>query len=192
YDRRHRVGLADVWYVGLRIVGVGRVEAHDALIFLAPPLLHFFELGLADHILDAGGEMPRHAAHPADPISDGAHDLGQIFGADEYQREDGDDRKLAGIDAEHDGALSARQARGSSSPGGGATGSAGRGVTSIGSCGRAGSRGSWRGSARRCSSWRRTFSSSSSAMPCLKLLRPLATSPIIDEKRFPPNSSRRM
>src|SRR5947209_9621986 len=29
-------------------------------------------------------------------------------------------------------------------------------------------------------------------MPCLKLLRPLATSPIIDEKRFPPNKSSRM
>src|SRR3954451_2956659 len=29
-------------------------------------------------------------------------------------------------------------------------------------------------------------------MPCLKLFRPFATSPIIEEKRFPPNSSRRM
>src|SRR5687768_5155234 len=29
-------------------------------------------------------------------------------------------------------------------------------------------------------------------MPCLKLFRPLATSPIIAEKRFPPNSSRMM
>ena len=29
-------------------------------------------------------------------------------------------------------------------------------------------------------------------MPCLKLLRPFATSPIIDEKRFPPNNRRRM
>ena len=76
---------------------------HDPLILLAPLLLHFLELGLADHILDPGGEMARHAAHPADPIADRAHDLGQLLGADEDQREDRDDRELGGIEAEHAG-----------------------------------------------------------------------------------------
>ena len=81
------------------------MELHDALILLAPALLHFLELGLAHHILDAGGEMPGHAAHPPDPIADGAHDLGQVLGTDEDQRENRDDRELGGIDAEHGGWL---------------------------------------------------------------------------------------
>ena len=40
------------------------------------------------------GEMARHAAHPADPIADGAHDLGQVLGPDEDQREDRDDQRV--------------------------------------------------------------------------------------------------
>ena len=80
---------------------VGRVQPHDPLIFLAPPLLHLLELGLADHILDAGSEVARHAAHAPDPIADGPQHLGQVLRADEDQREDGDDRQLGGIDAEH-------------------------------------------------------------------------------------------
>src|SRR3954466_11989505 len=55
--------------------------------------------------------MARHSAHPADPITNRAHDLGQILGADEDQRKDRDDCELGGIDAEHGGALTLSELR---------------------------------------------------------------------------------
>ena len=90
---------------------VGGVKAHDAIILLAPFLLHFLELGLADHILDAGREVARHAAHPADPIADRAHNLGQVLRADEDQRENRDNDEFGGINAEHAGSLAASALR---------------------------------------------------------------------------------
>src|SRR5947209_1641032 len=78
------------------------MEAHDTLIFLAPALLHLFELGLANHVLDARREMPRHSADPADPIADRPHDPRQFLRANEDEREDRDDRELRGIKPEHD------------------------------------------------------------------------------------------
>src|SRR4051812_26212584 len=77
------------------------MQAHDPLILFAPRLLHFLELGLANHILDTGGEMARHAADAPDPITDRAHDLRQVLRTDEDEREDRDDRELGRIDAEH-------------------------------------------------------------------------------------------
>src|SRR5205085_7234678 len=74
---------------------------HDALILLAPALLHFLELRLAHHVFDAGREMARHPAHPADPIADRSHDLGKVLRADENQRENRDDYEFARINAEH-------------------------------------------------------------------------------------------
>ena len=101
-DGRHLVGLA-----GLGISGFRRVQLHDPLILLAPLRLHLLELGLADDVLDSGGEVTRHSAHPADPIADRSHDLGQVLGTDEDQCENRDDRELGGIDAEHAGSLAA-------------------------------------------------------------------------------------
>ena len=49
--------------------------------------------------------MARHPSHPADPIADHAHDLGQVLRADEDQRENRDDDEFCGIDAEHAGSL---------------------------------------------------------------------------------------
>ena len=100
-DRRHRVGLADFGLAGLRIIGIGGMEPHDALILLAPALFHLLELGLADHILDAGCEVPGHPARSSDPITYGAHDLGQVLRPDKHERQDRDDDELSRIDAEH-------------------------------------------------------------------------------------------
>src|SRR5437764_7144649 len=79
------------------------MEAHDAVIFLTPALFHLLELGLANHILDARGEVPRHAAHAADPIADRPHDPRQFLWANEDECEDRDDRELGGIEPEHVG-----------------------------------------------------------------------------------------
>jgi hypothetical protein len=68
------------------------MKPHDAFILLPPFLLHFLKLGLAHDILDARSEMAGHSAHSPNPIADGAHDLWQVLGADEDQREDRDDR----------------------------------------------------------------------------------------------------
>src|SRR5258708_28977064 len=79
------------------------MELHDALIFLAPAFFHLFEFGLANHVLDARREMPRHAAHSADPIADRTHHLWQLLWSNEDERENRDDRELRGIKPEHDG-----------------------------------------------------------------------------------------
>jgi len=88
-DRRHFVRLAR-----FGILRVWRMKLHDALILLAPALLHLLQLRLANHALDAGSEMPRHSPDAADPIAEGLKRLRQLLRTDEDQCEDGDDRQL--------------------------------------------------------------------------------------------------
>ena len=75
--------------------------AHDPLILLAPLLLHLLELGLADHRVDSGAEMARHALGAADPAADLPHHPRQILRADHHQPDDRDQEKLGIADAEH-------------------------------------------------------------------------------------------
>src|SRR3546814_16446743 len=43
---------------------------HDPSVFRLPFLLKFLQLRFADHRVDAGTEMPRHAAYPSHPLTD--------------------------------------------------------------------------------------------------------------------------
>ena len=120
-----------------------------------------------------------HAAGAADPMADRAHHPRQILRADHHQGDERDDQELAGIDAEH-GAPSA----------GGALRLGGRrsGVAPVGACAAAGGAGVGR---RRRGA--RAVDPALAAcgarlprprlMPFLKLFMPLATSPIMSEKR---------
>jgi hypothetical protein len=83
----------------------------DPFILLAPLLFHFLQLGLADDIFDAGGEMACIAAQLADPTPDPHHHLRQFLGPDEQQGHHRHDQQFRSVDAEHRRLLSERYER---------------------------------------------------------------------------------
>src|SRR3546814_8430518 len=117
--------------------------------------------------------MARHAARLADPFADETHRLGQVLGADDHQGHHDNEQQLGGRDIEHASTSPPRtdsdQRRSVSAVG------VGDGVTS-------GAR--WPSICLGA-----TGGVSSSTMPFLKLLMPLATSPIMSENRPLPNRS---
>src|SRR3546814_12485309 len=116
--------------------------------------------------------MPGHAARLADPFADEAHRLGQVLGTDDDQGHHDDEQQLGGRDVEHASASPPRTDIGQR-----------RSVSAVGV-------GDGAASGVRCPSICRGAgaAASSSALPFLELLMPLATSTVIADKRPCPHS----
>src|SRR3546814_5661999 len=75
---------------------------HDPSVFRLPFLLKFLQLRFADHRVDAGTEMPRHAAYPSHPLTDHTHRARQVLRADHHQGDDRAKQQFGGSEIEHD------------------------------------------------------------------------------------------
>ena len=64
-------------------------------------LLEAIELGFAHRLVELAAELGRVPADDAEILADGAQQDRQILGADDDQRDDGEDQQLAGGDVEH-------------------------------------------------------------------------------------------
>lgn len=72
--------------------------AHDALVIRLPLLLHFLELDLADHRVNARAEMARDALGLADDLTQLVERARQVLRADHDDRHDDDHQQFGRSD----------------------------------------------------------------------------------------------
>ena len=162
------LGMFDDW---LKLTSARRTPgSRDGLL---PWEKLLFQLGLAHHRIEPGTEMACHSARFPHPFPDKAHRLGEVLGADHHQGHHHDEQQLGGRNVKHELKLPPQADDGQSL----SCSAVGVGIAS-------GAR--WPSICLGAG----VVGPSSSDMPFLKLLIPLATSPIMSEKRPLPNRSR--
>ena len=97
--------------------GLAHVQRLSGINYLAG----IFQIGFADHVIDARLEFPRKAARLPRPMRGSSHNLRQIFRSNDEERDQRNHRHLGPSDVKHAGAsllggLAARFAAGSDQP----------------------------------------------------------------------------